>query len=53
MRYICLTVGESRLKNIEIIKTQIPELEVFVDTNREKFNFLLKVWDNIKNDDVI
>lgn len=53
MRYICLTVGGSRLKNIEIIKTQIPELEVFVDTNREKFNFLLKVWDNIKNDDVI
>ena len=53
MRYICLTVGGSRLKNIEIIKIQIPELEVFVDTNREKFNFLLKVWDNIKNDDVI
>lgn len=54
IRYVCLTVGnEERLKNIEIMKKQIPELEVFVDSKREKFDFLLKVWDNIKNDDVV
>ena len=26
---------------------------MFVDSKREKFDFLLKVWDNIKNDDVV
>lgn len=52
LRYVCLTVSE-RLKNVNAMKEQIPELEVFVDHNKSKFDFLLKVWDTLKNDDVI
>lgn len=52
LRYVCLTVSE-RLKNVNAIKEQIPELEVFIDYNKSKFDFLLKVWDALKNDDII
>lgn len=53
IRYVCLTSGQKRAKNINAMKEQIPELEVFNDINKEKFEFLLTIWDNIKNDNVI
>lgn len=52
MRIVVLTVPE-RLYLVESIKCVIPQVEVFCDTNHEKWNYLLKVWDTLKSDSVL
>jgi hypothetical protein len=47
MRYIVRTVDfdETRLKNVEILKEQIPNLEVYVDHDRDSYKSFLAVCD--------